>query len=369
MERDLGVVRAELLEHRTADIAFLNDCVVVKLCGPKTTSEFNDGTADPSVELTPFSRECASLGRDLMGTRCGHYNDAATAAAKSKRLKPDGLLRRSTLGVLAAARLSVDVARRKSRQARSSGNVPRSDAGTARSALWNDSMKQFKNRSQLNIPGCTVMRAKPGSAFLPPAGVDLNKREGATQVLPRKLQNNPAVAIVGLSSDQMCAVAGCRIFSGIHRCAKVDLAIVSDLSMLHNVDALAADVDLAVSFLYIVSLGVDVSTRTQLATVMGFPRRLSSLQRVQHEAAVKTKSTFFVGSRLRTEEEDVHRALSTIAGSPGSKYVVSKKSAADVGDIVFNSLRDVVTWACSVRRVVHSTGPKAFVVDGVVMPA
>ena len=86
-------------------------------------------------------------------------------------------------------------------------------------------------------------------------------------------------------------------------------------------------------------------------------------------AAAGTKYTFFVGSRLRSEEEDLYRALSSIARTLGSKYVVSKKSAADVGDIVFNSLRDVVAWACSVRRIEPLAGPKAFVVDGVAMPA
>ena len=364
VERDLGLLREHLLEHRTSDIAFLNDCLVMKLCGPKTTSEFDDGTVDSSVELTPFSRECASLWRQLFGLRVGHYNGSATAASKSKRLQPDGLLRRSTLGVLAAARLAVAAARSKSRQARSSGSVPSPGAGAARSALWNDRMTKFKQRSNRNIPGCTVTRAKPGSAFLVPASVDLNKREGAsTQVLPRKLPYNPAVAIVGVSSEEMCPAAGCRIVSGVHRCAKVDLAIVPDLSMLHNVDALSADVDLVVSFLYIVSLGVDVSTTTQLAAAMGCPRRLSSLQRVRHVAAVSTKFTFFVGSRLRIEEEDVLKALSLIARTPGSKYVVSTAVAASGADIVFNCLRDVVTWASSVRRAVNSPGPKAFVVD------
>ena len=48
---------------------------------------------------------------------------------------------------------------------------------------------------------------------------------------------------------------------------------------------------------------------------------------------------------------------------------MSTASAASGADIVFNSLRDVVTWASSVRSVVRSAGPKAFVVDGVAMPA
>ena len=145
------------------------------------------------------------------------------------------------------------------------------------------------------------MRAKPGSAFLKPTGVNLGKREGArTQVLPRMVPHNAAVAIVGVSSEEMCHLQHCRFFTGVHRCEKADLAIVPDLSMLHDVDALAADVDLVVSFLYIVSLGMDVATTTQLAIVGGVPSRLSSDQRVLHVAAVNNEYTFFRGSRGET---------------------------------------------------------------------
>ena len=59
-----------------------------------------------------------------------------------------------------------------------------------------------------------------------------------------------------------------------HRCAEADLVVVPDLSVLHDVDRLAADVDLAVSFLYIVSLGVDIATQTQLSVVQGVPQRI-----------------------------------------------------------------------------------------------
>ena len=84
------------------------------------------------------------------------------------------------------------------------------------------------------------------------------------------LPHNPAVPIVGVSEDEMCHLLQRRIFVGVHRCEKADLAIVPDLSMLHDVDRLSADVDLVVSFLYIVSRGMDVATATQLAMVGSF---------------------------------------------------------------------------------------------------
>ena len=72
---------------------------------------------------------------------------------------------------------------------------------------------------------------------------------------------------------------------------------------------------------------------------------------------------------MRREGPELYRALCYIADSPRSKYSVSKKSAADEDDIVINSLRDVVVWASSARRVEQSQGPKAFDADGVAMPA
>ena len=154
-------------------------------------------------------------------------------------------------------------------------------------------MAKYQKRSGRNIPGCTVTRANPGSAFLNPVGVDLSKRRGATlQVLPRMLQHNAAVALPGVSEEQLRHPTECRIFIGVHRCEKVDLAVVPDLSILHNVDALAADVELDVSFLYIVSLGVDVATTAQFASVNGVPILLQPLARVHHLAAIHTDYTF-----------------------------------------------------------------------------
>ena len=332
----------------------------MKLCGPKARSEFDDGIADSNVELTPFSRECAKLWLDFYGTRDGHYNPVAISAAKLKRrLKPGGFFRRTTLGVLDAARLAVAVARGRSRQTRSSGSGLHFGAGTSESTLWNVKMTGFQSRSHRNIKGCTEVRAKPGTAFLKPPRVNVGKLEGArTQVLPRTLPHNAAVAIVGVPSDEICHATDCRILTGVHRCETADLAIVPHLSLLHDVDALAADVDLVVSFLYIVSFGVDVATTAQLATVRGVPSRLSSLQLVQHVAAVKDKFTFFVGEQLRREGREVYRALGYIVGRPKSKYSVSAKPAADKDDIVFNSLRDVVLWACSARRVEQFKRPQ-----------
>ena len=94
----------------------------------------------------------------------------------------------------------------------------------------------------------------------------------------------------------MCPAKECRILIGRHRCAEADLVVVPDISILHNVDALAADVDLAVSFLYIVSLGVDIATKTQLAAVQGVPRRLSPQHLLASRPSTDTKGDFLRGT-------------------------------------------------------------------------
>ena len=100
VERDLARFRDQQLEHRTSDIAFHDECLILKLNGPKTAAEFDEGAADSRVEFTSFSRECASLWREVIGHRKGHYNACAIAAARSKRQSaPKGRVRRPACSV------------------------------------------------------------------------------------------------------------------------------------------------------------------------------------------------------------------------------------------------------------------------------
>ena len=117
VERDFAFLRNEQAEHRTGNVEFLDDCLIAKLLGPRTVAEF-DGVAGGSStreELTPFSRKCACLWRQLYGARFGHRNPAATRAANLKRAASRGPLRRATVGVLVAARLAVQCKRARAR--------------------------------------------------------------------------------------------------------------------------------------------------------------------------------------------------------------------------------------------------------------
>ena len=169
VERDLGELRSLRRTHlcggRAGGERFLDDRLLVRLNGPRTKAEFVG--KDPMSKcdgLTPFSRECASLWRELRGTKRGHFNPAATKASAAKR-KGAGFFKATCRGVLAAAHLAVASKRRRCPQA----NVA-SGTGTAESPWWTEKMQKFQDRSSKNIPGVTRMRACLGSRFLPPLG-------------------------------------------------------------------------------------------------------------------------------------------------------------------------------------------------------
>ena len=128
-----------------------------------------------------------------------------------------------------------------------------------------------------------------------PAGVQLTSCPGASEPLARLRLACARVALVGVREDEMCPLTACRILTGPHRCLEAHLVVVPDLSMFHDVDVLAADVYLAVSFLYIASLGLEITTKTQLAAAQGDPRRLSPLQCVRHIPALTRKKDFLRG--------------------------------------------------------------------------
>ena len=163
--------------HRSQHLDVNDGMLMMKLNGPKTLAEF---------EGHSWSREWASLWRELYGARRGHYNAKATLAAQEKR-KPSKF-RQTVLGVLAAARLAVTSSRRVAAQAPQAGSLANPAAGgvladpavgTPQSVFWNKSMSNFKKRTDNHIPGVSQTRARPGAPFTPPAGVDLTRKAAA----------------------------------------------------------------------------------------------------------------------------------------------------------------------------------------------
>ena len=272
------------------------------------------------------------------------------------------------LGALVAARIAVASSRQLARRGQSSATVVHAGAGTAASALWNPRMGKFQMRSRRNIPGVTKTRACPSGSFLCPARVSLTASTGAGP--PPLVRPRPYCKAASLGVTEMCPVVGCELVTGLHRCHEAELIVVPDLAILHDVQALAADEDLALSFLYTVWLGKDVSTSAQLSAVLGRPRQLPLQHGVRHVPAIANHVTLFISKRFATEHARVHRVLRQLARSRGSNITVSDKDGVSAsGGSSICTLRDVVAWTSSVRRVAHEMGRKALPTDGVAMPA
>ena len=365
VERDLAVFRDRKLEHRTDDMEFLDDTLVIALNGPTTATEFADGAADP-CELPEFVRQCASLWRELHGQRCGHYNKKATEAARLAKLKKPGDFTGCLRGVLNAARIAVRDARRKRRKAELHAG-----AGTADSAHWSEAMTKFQHTTQSNIPGVTQIREQPGSQFINPPHCHLAARRAAGAP-PLASTRHYKVAVLGASAQPLAGLLKqCVTLAGRHRCAEAELVVVPNLKLLHDEDALAGDVDLAVSFLYVVALGLDITTQANLAAdpVQHTPNRLTPEHCVRHTPAItrqKSKVTFCLGPAI---DHDVKRALKNLTRREGSGFSISKEPEPEEGEVFVGTVRDVVAWACSARRVANERGPKAVDADGRRLPA
>ena len=93
VERDLAEFREAKMVHRTANMDFFDDMLMLKLNGPKSLAECDGNEAHSCSGLTPFSRECASLWRELYGARFGHHNAKATLAAQERRSRSQGFVK------------------------------------------------------------------------------------------------------------------------------------------------------------------------------------------------------------------------------------------------------------------------------------
>ena len=102
------------------------------------------------------------------------------------------------------------------------------------------------------------------------------------------------------------------------------------------------------------------------------PSRLTPEHCVRHNPAItgppgrKSKVTFCLGPAI---DHDVKTALKRLARREGSWFSISQQPEADAGEVFVGTVRDVVAWACSARRVASERGPKAVDADGRRLPA
>ena len=227
-------------------------------------------------------------------------------------------------------------------------------------------MTTFQGATKNNIPGVTQIRERPGSQFINPPRCNLAAKRAAAAP-PQASTRHYKVAVLGASAQPLASpLRHCHTLEGRHRCFEAELVVVPDLTLLHDEDALAGDVDLAVSFLYVVALGLDITTPANLAAVQHTPRSLTPEHCVRHIPAIMSEVTFCLGPAI---DHDVKRALKRLTRREDSCFSISKKPEPDAGEVFVGTVRDVVAWACSARRVAIERGPKAVLADGRRLPA
>ena len=135
-----------------------------------------------------------------------------------------------------------------------------------------------------------------GGPFIGPSPVSANSgKNPVAPAPPKSTRQYVKVAFLGGAAEEELGT-WCEKVSGPHRCAATDLGVVPDMSLLHDVDKLAAEVDIAVSLFYIVSLGVDITTQTQLAVVKGLLGHLAVQHCVRH-GPFRQRNFVLVGTR------------------------------------------------------------------------
>ena len=117
-------------------------------------------------------------------------------------------------------------------------------------------MGRLQKRSQRNVTGVTQTRAGPGCPFVSPAGVHLREFAAGIEAQSLTRQYRKIARFDAVSDARITTTSSTEMVTGLHRCAEADLVIVRSLSILHDVSALAADVDLAVSLFCVVAFGV-----------------------------------------------------------------------------------------------------------------
>ena len=194
----------------------------------------------------------------------------------------------------------------------------------------------------------------------------------AAAAAPEASPRHYKVAVLGANAQPLASLLRqCVILEGRHRCAEAELVVVPNLKFLHDEDALAGDVDLAVSFLYVVALGLDITTQANVAAdpIQHTHRRLTPEHCVRHIPAITrrtSKVTFCFGPAI---DRDVKKALRRLTRREGSCFAISEEAEPKAGEVFVATVRDVVTWACSARRVANERGPKVVDADGGRLPA
>ena len=152
----------------------------------------------------------------------------------------------------------------------------------------------------------------------------------------------------------------------MQRCHHVDLVIVPDIRALHDQAKMCENVGLAISALYILALGKDVTTAEAWKQAQGSPNNLAMSSIVPHESASENKVTVYMSEVFASRYASVVKAFRNVAAAPNSKW--SQPLARLTETERFETLADLMAWALPLRRVARRRAPKEQTIDGARLP-
>ena len=197
---------------------------------------------------------------------------------------------------------------------------------------------------------------------MPPPGIDIHPKRAAP---PKPLARKAWANVAFFDDSAPLTVDGVRVLDGLHRCHYADLVIVPDIRALHDQAKMCENVGLAISALYILALGKDVTTAEAWKQVKGNPNKLAMSSIVPHERASESNASVYMSELFARRYPSVVKAMRNIASAPNSKW---KPLAPLTHTEMFETLADLMDWALPLRRVARHKGPKVQTVDGARLP-
>ena len=248
VERDLGGMR-NLLDVHSGPIAdeTLDNVFILRLSGPANPNDIATPARGGGLLPSAFTRECASLWRELHGARVNCAPGDRTGKKRGRQANGFSLGVRGR--VLAAAARMRQTSSTYPKEHPTAYGLPAKAFKTAaapadRSPYWNEKFAKFSKLSKRKA----IDNVRP----IPSARLMLLRRAG-------KLSQPVAASTVAFlpPASQAC-VDHVRVVIGYHACKTAHLVILDTIDRLHQV--VPVDETWVIALLYIVGLGKPVTT-------------------------------------------------------------------------------------------------------------
>lgn len=375
IERDLGELKEFMTAMSTANDDFLDDLLVLKLNGGSTPEAIATKSASGDFMATEFTLKCVEQWRATFGNRYGIDLSSRKPRHNPKSSNSFQAVRRS---VLHASKNVKNLMGKQGFSGRTGTayNVPleRLWGNTAKhlSPHWNQELQRFEKLTNLRRPGGLSVS---GSANFPkwkdrPAFTTGHKAQdpsfyrllayvrGTSAASGAQNAADPD-GISEASGAQLVntAATGREFLKGAHRCRKSHLVILDSLERLHDTDPNEL---LLVHLLYIVALGLPVTTHALISTSGGDFSRLKISDIFEHQSAMSKEASILVADEFKKECPEAMQALRSIVSLANSNWRLVKphKAKKEKTLIEIKKLRDLWDWTASKRLLVNSRSAK-----------